>query len=339
MPSLDHMLLKKILPQRVKYFCYKVLSIKEILLVFVKDAVRYLKYSSTIGRRSRGNLRSLIVIDYHRIEKGLSLPRPKYAFGKQVIENLLSNCNIFLDRFGNDWVLDQSASALETYFKEFSGSDELVQHKANFDLLRSRIAETKAQQFGPTKTVAKDDLLNKCDFDFDSFYCSRYSIRDFSYKDVGDEVVKKALSLAMRAPSVCNRQPWRVIDIKSQSKIQKVCSVQGGSRGFAEAINRLLVIAVDLQEFYIVGERNEAWVDGGIFLQSVLISLHAQGVGACPLNWCVGTHSDFRLRQMCPELEPSCVVIALVGIGSLKDEFKVAQSARRPLEEIYFKSP
>lgn len=66
---------------------------------------------------------------------------------------------------------------------------------------------------------------------------------------------------------------------------------------------------------------------------SLLNALHATGLGACPLNWCVAHETDQQLREAfgIPDEE---VVIALVAVGHLPETFAVAKASRLPVEDL-----
>ena len=162
---------------------------------------------------------------------------------------------------------------------------------------------------------------------------SRYSVRDFSEEPVAPKIIDQAVVWAQKSPSVCNRQGTRVHAVKRRELICEIMELHGGTRGFTEQIDTLLVVTGDLEIFFGVGERNQAYVDAGIFSMSLLYGLHYQGVGSCSLHWCVTPSKDRELRQMVgvPDEE---VIVMLIAVGSLPEKFKVAHSQRRPSVDI-----
>jgi nitroreductase len=95
-------------------------------------------------------------------------------------------------------------------------------------------------------------------------------------------------------------------------------------------------VTSDLRHFMNIGERNQGWIDGGMFSMQLLLALHAEGLGACPLNWSTDYKEDERFRaiSVIPDHE---IIMMFIAVGHLPDEFKIAQSARRPLSEILVK--
>jgi len=99
----------------------------------------------------------------------------------------------------------------------------------------------------------------------------------FSDRPVKQEIVKRAVSLALKTPSVCNRQAWFVYHIDDQSIIGRCLELQNGNSGFGHKIQSLLIIASDLKAFDTGGERYQHWIDGGMFSMSLVYALHPWG--------------------------------------------------------------
>ena len=62
----------------------------------------------------------------------------------------------------------------------------------------------------------------------------------------------------------------------------KALKIQGGFLGYAMP-PVLLLVTSDIRAFMNNGERNEPFVDGGLFSMSLLYALEAYGLAACPL--------------------------------------------------------
>src|SRR5690606_22323819 len=119
--------------------------------------------------------------------------------------------------------------------------------------------------------------------DFRTLFLGRTSVREFSSMAVDPAVINEAVELALKAPSVCNRQSSRVLVIYDRSTIQKILALQGGFRGY-ETPNVLLVVTSDISIFVAPQERNQPYVDGGIFSMALLLALEFFSIAACPLN-------------------------------------------------------
>jgi nitroreductase len=146
------------------------------------------------------------------------------------------------------------------------------------------------------------------------------------------ELIKQAVSMALTTPSVCNRQAWKA-RVFSDSKKNEILAMQNGNRGFTELIDTVIIVTCDLDCFTSDGERNQPWIDGGMFSMTLLLALHSVGLGTCCLNWCVGKEQDMQLRESI-KLPESEVVIMIIAVGHIPEKLMVARSSRKPLEDV-----
>ncbi len=110
-------------------------------------------------------------------------------------------------------------------------------------------------------------------------------------------------------------------------------SIQGGLTGYSSEIAQLLIVVADRNYFYSVGERNQLYVDGGIFLMNLLYALHFYKIGACPAHWGHNYEKDKQIQKEIG-LSDSEKVISIVPIGIPKEEFNTTLSLRRSNDEI-----
>lgn len=298
---------------------------------YLYDYRRYARHSATSTRtRTYDWLVSRIIANTHVIEKGLSLPQPRPGFGKAVLGELFLLVEKF-QRHGHDTHDPAYLAALETLqayldFHHRSGNGAAVTD------LEARLAAlsmhgTREEPLGGTRTMSKKEIIDFTRSDYAAFAGCRYSVRRFAKEPVDVDRVKEAIRLAQRAPSACNRQSARVYVVRDKNRIEGALNAGRGSRGFSEGIRVLLVVASDMVCFGGPHERNQAFIDGGIFLMSLLHSLHYHGLAACTLNWSYSSGTDRRLRKVIP-LRASETVVALVAVGNYEDEVVVPISCR-----------
>lgn len=168
----------------------------------------------------------------------------------------------------------------------------------------------------------------------EKFFLTRYSVRDFADKRVDGDLVTRALRLAAKAPSACNRQPWHVYRVEEKGKIKEVLSHQNGNRGFGDSVPYLLVIASDLRAFDHSAERYQHWIDGGMFAMSVVLALHSLGLASCCLNWSKSAVGDIRFMRD-QGISSSHAIVMMVAVGYAKDPIKICASSRPPAEMFY----
>lgn len=306
---------------------------------YLYDYHRMVRHSSAVHRGdNREKLQSLIVIRYHGIEKGLSLPQPRPGFGREKIAQLIEMLRTYIDSYGADHTMVTALNALRAYV-EFNAKAGVQDESLckGIDELTRRAAEFPASEgdlTGGCRELTGAIVREAGQAPFERFMESRCTVRQFSDEAVDPEVLSAAVKVAQKTPSVCNRQPWRVWAVSDPVKIKKILDIGGGARGFEDQMKVLLVVTSDLACFQSSGERNQCWIDGGMFGMTLIQALHAKGLVSCCMNWSKTRDIDLRLRRlmMIPGSES---IIFLLGVGHPRDEFLVAASARKPLDEVF----
>jgi len=313
-----------------------VMALPYLSFNYAYDLKRFLDWSAVRSRSvSQVNLRAQITMDYHRIEKGLALKEPRLGFGIQVIERLISNLYEYQVKYGLDEVGQIAINTLSAYCKfhleQGVNCEQIQQAIATLRTTSSSNGNCSIQ--GGTVEITKEEIHQAGKLDLKAFFESRYSVRQFSSEDVDLNLIQEAVVMAQKTPSVCNRQSAKVYVFSREEDKQKVLSYQNGNRGFGEQINKVLIITSDLQHFTTAGERNQCWIDGGMFSMSLVYALHSLGLGSCCLNWSVQHYVDRELRRVAG-IPDSEAVMMMIGVGHLPEKLKVAQSPRKDLSEV-----
>ena len=331
--------LRRILPNKAFMMLKSIKSLKKVpklISNYNYDLIRLLKYSSLLNDDSQLKLEAQISKNYHVLEKGLSMPQPRKGFGQDKVKNLLE----LLYRYNNSgYSMDRSQIkssiiVLEEYFSFHK--DYLDENIDKMRLKASDIFNYKSKDIhvsGGKFIKFKRDLLSDSKGDFKALANSRYSIRNFTNEPVKIEKVLEAINIAQKTPSVCNRQSARIYIVKDKESVNKVLALQNGNRGFGHLIDSLLIVTSDLSAFIGTDERNQAYIDGGMYAMSLLYALHYEGLGACPLNWSVLKDKDKKLRNTI-EIGESENIIMIIGMGNLPEEIDVAISCRKSVEEV-----
>lgn len=328
-------ILKKIVPKFAKRFYRSKQTQLSIIKDYVYDYRKFNRESASFKLKNREMMQAYIIKEYHAIEKGLAMLEPRPGFGAERVSALADVVGTYITCYGIDAVTSTTAFTLREYLNfdaPYKKVPEYLSRKIGF--LLNRCDESSAYKTGGTKTIPKTAITEKINFDYAGFFKSRHSVRDFSAEPVSTAVILKAIDTARFTPSVCNRQAWKVyvIEHANEELKRKLLNVQNGNRGFGEHISSLIVITGKLSSFFAY-ERNQVYIDGGMFAMSIVLALHAEGLGVCCLNtsYAVKQYEAFR-RSM--EMDSDCVPIMFLAVGNLKDDFKVAISERKPLADI-----
>ena len=269
----------------------------------------------------------------HSLEKGLSLRDSRPGFGADQVRLLVGRIERYLDHCGEDQTVWNALNALEEYclHSERSGVD--VPHvREALKRLHCKAPAGTAYPHGGTREVTRDDVHRHARIDLHWFVASRSSVRSFTDEEVDIELIERAVRMAQKTPSVCNRQSSRIRVLKDPVRKREALRIQGGARGFGEQIDTVLIVTSDISHFQASGERNQGWIDGGLFAMSVIYALHSLGLGTCALNWSKDrlTDREFRAAIGVPDSES---IIMLIAVGHLPERFRVAQSPAKPLSE------
>lgn len=326
----------KILPSSLKNRLRLAMVLPKLTSNYVYDLKRFLKWSAVGGQANTQNqLRASITMDYHRLEKGLALKEPRVRFGPQVIERLLYNLRKYQENYGLDETAQAALNTLFAYFN-FNLEHDLKDDQLHQALIALRDATPKYNSTtlqGGTIEVTKKRILEAAQLELQAFFEYRYSIRHFAPHEVDMSLIEKAVAMAQKTPSVCNRQSSKVYVFSSDEDKKKVLSYQNGNRGFGDQASKVLIVISDLEHFVSAGERNQCWIDGGMFSMSLVYALHSLGLGTCCLNWSVERQVDQELRRIAG-IKDSEAVMMMIAVGHLPEKLKVAQSPRKKLNEV-----
>ena len=328
--------LKRHMPDAVICVGRLLLRGKESVVNYFYDAKRFLKYSSALQvGNDLEKVEAHIRAHCHSIERGLSLKNTKIGFGKDLLESLVALLHRYIKLGGdaNSNAYLAAISVLEAYINFHQLNEYQMEELASELKILTKQVQSLENVSGGTIEITKDSLLKSSKADFSELSANRYSIRHFSNQKVGLDIIKSAVSMAQKAPPVCNRQSARVYVIQDGEVVKNVLKLHNGMRGCEDDVKTLLIVTSDLFSFFSVKERNQSYIDGGIFLMELLHGLNYEGLGACALNWSVDSRTDACLRSVV-NIRESENVVAMIMVGHLPDKLKVAVSCRRDVGDI-----
>lgn len=278
-------------------------------------------------------IESDIVRQYHVIEKGLCMPDFRPGFGQDVVRGLVRSLRTLEQHSFGGACVDGQIEAARATLREYDDRHRSIGFDIS-EILRDEDRELWLNSSGPR---GGSRPFEPCPPDevggFERVVRGRASVRDLDPERIPSrDRILKCIELALRAPSVCNRQTARV-HVFSGPSAQKVLSHQSGNRGFGHKLPMVLVVTSDLRYFTGTVERYQGWIDGGMFSMLLLLALHTAGLGAVALNWSVRNTTDRALRAdaALPEHER---VIMLIGCGYPKEGCRVPVSARRAASDV-----
>lgn len=278
---------------------------------FRTDRRRYVRHAApgdyATPRLGMRNVEAQLIKDYHRIEKGLALREPKRPFGDAVLARL-------------DSLLPRAA-------REDGDAVYISYAESARTALRSwNVSGSIDEEVSPRNDFVREHV------DYGSFFKSRRSVRDFSDRPVAASCLQEAVALATNSPSVCNRQGWNVRFVRGEDAVRAL-AYQNGNAGFGHQVPVLAIVTTDLRLFGAATERNQAWIEGGIFSMSFVWALHSMGLDSCMLNMSVSNRRADELRSEF-EIPDHELVVMMIAIGYGREGGRRARSPRRPTEDV-----
>ncbi len=296
--------------------------------------MRYYFHSASLDEAATAEtLGYRIAARCHVIEKGLCLEPPRAGFGQPLVLSLLAQVELYLRRFGPHPVVEAAVAALGEYvsFSKSLGGD-MSWMEGRLEQIKNSVALECPSMSGGTISFRPAQIAVAAEGSFKAVLTTRRSIRDFDGREVPRDVIRKATELAIFTPSACNRQAWHVHYVCGAAKAA-VLARQSGNRGFGHRIPTLLVVTGDVAAFYGSGERNQIFVDCGMFTMSLLLALQSEGLVSCCLNCCYSSREESALREAIT-LGKSEVPVVMLGVGYPPARVRIPVSARRPLHEF-----
>ena len=268
-----------------------------------------------------------LIRNTHSIEKGLCIKEPRLGFGHEKQKEMINQIEVLSKESSPYYqeVCQMAISALEEYLiyhREREYTDDFCKTLETF-VESHKISD--GEKKGGTITVNKESLCFDID-EIEHFFMTRHSIRDFDPSPVNENALEKALHLAQRAPSACNRQGVRayVLNNKQGEQLAKLLS---GVGGFAEQVGRYIVIT-GKKSAYRLSENNQYVVSASIYAAYLTLTLHLYGLGACiiqrPVIWSKMT--DKLAKDIGADRDEQ--IVCILAVGNLKESFKVPFSQR-----------
>ncbi|WP_439443718.1 nitroreductase family protein [Listeria aquatica] len=293
--------MKQKMKQIIPDFLFDVLNEKRKLIqnrfLFKRDKKRFLKYYSRKNSTICEQIKAKILFYSHSIEKGLSHENIRLGFGKKTILYLLDNMSIYSK---NNYDLEDPV-----YLNAVSIAKEYVHlHKNNsfninyipkkYEKLVTDCENSSLSLGGIKKFSSTTENRNKYR-NFEELALNRHSVRDFSERPVDVSLIQSSIQIATKSPSVCNRQSSRVYILRDKDKIAKALQIQGGFNGY-EIPPCLIAVTTDTRYFVNITERNQIYIDGGIFGMSLLYALEYNDLAACALNMMFDSTKEKKLE-------------------------------------------
>lgn len=253
----------------------------------------------------------------HRLEKGLINANPKPMWGWEKAERLA-----YLLFTNKDCVSFQTGlSVLQAFISAKKMSPEegqlAIKLESKYNFVESNVPGGAIYLERVTFTDSETQIIEE-------FVRTRHSTRNFDSKELEYDKVQKAIELAMRCPSACNRQPFKVYLVPDNVRSEKI-----GVK--CESAASLYITGV--VDAYNFTELMDWIVSPSIFAAYLSLTLHCYGIGSCIYKKELIRRDDYndKVSKACsiPDNEQ---LILEIRIGMYPKTVSAAVSNRLPLD-------
>ncbi|HGY2645437.1 TPA: nitroreductase family protein [Klebsiella aerogenes] len=269
----------------------------KIMADFVRDYKRYADnsyYRNKKVNKDIEHIEGMVIRLYHGVEKGLSISNLKKEFG---LNNISLLQKLLLELKVKNYTNNHISSAIATLNRYYQIHDDMgsIEFEKNKNLFYEKIFVDAPYQGGAKNYVSFDEFDTS---NYRDFFNSRTSIREFDVTcGIDTSTIVEILDIAKKCPSACNRQAMKIFYSLDIDKNSELLSYQNGSRTFRHGVPGLFIVCSDTRFQEGAEERNLGFIEGGIWILSLVNALHYKKLGACVLNWCVRAKHDELFRE------------------------------------------
>lgn len=289
------------------------------------------KYSSNFVPESKDALYGKIRLIIHNIEKNIvkgNIPKKDGVF------SLISFTEKLIKKYpdypkSGDAVIE-TIGIVRTVINTGKISNEdyiLLENELNRFILENNLENVTPQIINIQNIKDKDKPTN-ISVQYDDIVKSRHSIRNYTTDIVEEKLLKDIVRIALICPSACNRQPCKVYYTKEPEKIREFFP----DKWVTKDVYNLLIVTVN-KSFYSIGELYQPWIDGGIFIESLIMAIHSRGLGACLFQYLKSNNNYTKFKETVniPENED---IVCCVGLGYLLDDYCIIETHRKKVDEM-----
>lgn len=107
-------LLKKI-SNRLNAICYTRSSRYKLRYLYSYDRKRFIRHAGSLHHEEKEQKLASVIMAYHVVEKGLSMPERRLGFGHDAVLNLISLIRDYSEKFPQDDQILHAISVLDAY--------------------------------------------------------------------------------------------------------------------------------------------------------------------------------------------------------------------------------
>lgn len=165
---------------------------------------------------------------------------------------------------------------------------------------------------------------------------NRRSIREYSEKNISEEVLHEILDAGMRGPSCVNARDWSFIVVREKDMLNKMADASGGPADPLRGANVGILVCGDLKRSF--GTAPDYWIiDVSIACQNIVLAATELGIGSV---W-LGTYpqmerveSQKKLFQLPEHVIPHSIIA--LGYPKNKEELSLGSRSKYEPSQVHF---
>lgn len=271
----------------VKSFLRKIRSFKQIFPILKSEVDGFYK-----SDKEKLSYRTLMPC--HTVEKGMALKNYEPGHGKKAVNEVLNRMSEFSQQdIINNYPFLECVSVISCWLDIQETADVDVKlERARFEEQLNRFEGIEYSDFikaaedmvSGASFINKEYLLEKSHAQFADLAKNRHSIRAFSNEEITREELMRVIKTASYAPSACNRQPVKVYTSLDADKNNTISKYVPGNKGFENDVPYYMIVTSN-REYFGDSEFCQWFVNGGIALAYITLSMFSEGIGSCIFQW------------------------------------------------------
>ena len=304
------------------------------------------KYRENISNQSGDEKSTLLRRNTHRLEKGI-LMRPRrdvFALGyvEETVEEYCRRLQILEDssQSPNTGELLWARDVLETYFRVVEDHPVIKRARRVFQKANEKSnIHNKVEKEDGRRAELRSPYFRDIDYtpvDYNALReltIKRRSVRWFTEESVSRETIDRAISIALQAPSACNRQPFEFRIYDNPELVREIARLPGGTKGYAHNIPVIVVLVGRLRAYFDERDRHVIYIDASLAAMNFMLALETLGLSSCPINW-PDVEQREKAMQETLNLEPDERPVMLLAVGHPDSDGMVAYSQKKDLSRI-----
>lgn len=267
----------------------------------------------------------------HRLEKGLTMrPRAPVFAEEYILETVQAYAKAVASHSADPSEIAWAGDVLQTYFSSVRETPSVTTAKVAFKSVYPPDQEVPFAVPAPRGDLAPTAVGYQ---DFLALCQQRKSVRWYLDRRVPRALVENALSVALSAPSACNRQPFTFRFIEDPTEAAQIASVAMGTGGYAHQIPALVVVLGDFSCFPSTRDRHVPYIDGALAAMQFMLALETLGLSSCAINWPDIGSRERRMRSLLA-LPSHIRPIMLMSLGFADPQGGVPHSAKKPVSSV-----